>query len=85
MSEDQFEQFMAAQLAQIALLQSIEMNTGIFMRQATPKGSATHLTWNDARAHLDAAMKHREQAPEKPTVDLNVAIAEGRARVKKMS
>ena len=74
MTDDQFEQFMAAQLAQIALLQSIETNTGIFARQANPKGNVGRPNWDAAKAHLDEAKRQREPAAKNP-IDAATAAA----------
>ena len=66
MTKIQFEELMAAQLAQIALLQSIETNIGALVEVENPK-QRVNINWASAQVHLASAMM--ERAPlqdEKP-------------------
>jgi hypothetical protein len=53
MSEAQFKELMAVQLAQLHLLQSIEANIGFLAQQQVK--SASHPNWNKTAELLDKA------------------------------
>ena len=60
MTEKQFQQLMAAQLAQIALLQAIEINVSFMAHKHVPT-DRIHPNWKNAQELLDLAMN--ELAP----------------------
>ena len=56
MTDNQFRQLLAAQLAQIALLQAIEANVSFMTHKHVPS-EKIHPDWKKARALLKLAMK----------------------------
>ncbi len=63
MTEKQFQQIFAAQLAQIALLQAIEVNVSFMAHKRVPT-ERIHPNWKKARELLDLAMTEIASAPE---------------------
>jgi len=61
MTDQQFQQFMSAQLAQIALLQAIEANVSFLAHKHIPT-DRIHPNWKKAQEFLHEAL--REVAPE---------------------
>ena len=61
MTEKQFQQLFAAQLAQIALLQAIEANISFIAHEHIPT-ERIHPNWKKARRLLGQAMKELEPA-----------------------
>jgi hypothetical protein len=61
MTDKQFQQLLAAQLAQIALLQAIEANVSFMTHKHIPT-ERIHPNWKNARELLDLALK--ELAPD---------------------
>ncbi len=62
MTDTQFQQLMAAQLAQIALLQAIEANVSFMAHKHIPS-DRIHPNWDKARETLNLAMKEYAAAP----------------------
>ena len=62
MTDKQFQQFMAAQFAQIALLQAIEINVSFMAHKHVPT-DRIHPNWNKAHELFDQAMT--ELAPSR--------------------
>jgi hypothetical protein len=60
MTDKQFQQLFAAQLAQIALLQAIEVNVSFIAHKHVPT-DRIHPNWTKARELLELALK--EPAP----------------------
>jgi hemoglobin-like flavoprotein len=60
MTDEQFQQILAAQLAQIALLQAIEANVSFMAHKHVPS-ERIHPNWTKANEMLMAALK--ELAP----------------------
>ena len=56
MTDKQFQQFMAAQLAQVALLQAIEINVSFMAHKHVP-ADRIHPNWKKAHELLDLALK----------------------------
>jgi hypothetical protein len=56
MTDKQYQQLFAAQLAQIALLQAIEANVSFIAHKHVPS-DRIHPDWNKARDMLDAALQ----------------------------
>lgn len=63
MTDKQFQQIFAAQLAQIALLQAIEVNVSFMAHKHVPT-ERIHPNWKKARELLDLAMTEIASAPE---------------------
>jgi len=63
MTEKQLQQIFAAQLAQIALLQAIEVNVSFMAHKRVPT-ERIHPNWKKARELLDLAMTEIASAPE---------------------
>jgi len=61
MTDKQFQQLFAAQLAQIALLQAIEANVSFMAHKHVPT-DRIHPNWKKAHELLDQAMKALEPA-----------------------
>jgi hypothetical protein len=55
MTDEQFNLLMAAQLAQINLLRSIEANIGLIMRDKSPQ-QVIHPNWKEAQKELEDAL-----------------------------
>lgn len=63
MTEKQFRQLFAAQLAQIALLQAIEVNVSFMAHKRVPT-ERIHPNWKKARELLELATREIAAAPE---------------------
>jgi len=63
MTDKQFQQLYAAQLAQIALLQAIEANVSFMTHKHVPT-ERIHPNWKNARDLLEQAMKGLDTAAE---------------------
>lgn len=63
MTDQQFQQIFAAQLAQIALLQAIEVNVSFMAHKHVPT-DRIHPNWKKARELLDLAMTETASVPE---------------------
>jgi hypothetical protein len=63
MTDAQFQQYFAAQLAQIALLQAIEANVSFMAHKHVPT-ERIHPNWNKAHELLESAMKELAPASE---------------------
>ena len=61
MTDKQFQQIFAAQLAQIALLQAIEVNVSFMAHKHVPT-DRIHPNWKKARELLDLAMAETASA-----------------------
>jgi hypothetical protein len=55
MTDEQFKAIMAMQLAQVALLQSIEVNTASMAMQTAK--NAVHYNWKDAHSMFEQGLK----------------------------
>jgi len=63
MTDAQFQQLFAAQLAQIALLQAIEANVSFMAHKHVPT-ERIHPNWKKAHELLESAMKELAPAPK---------------------
>ena len=63
MTDNQFQQLLAAQLAQIALLQAIEANVSFMAHKHVPS-DRIHPNWKKAQEFLDLARQQLAPAPE---------------------
>jgi len=63
MTDKQFQQLYAAQLAQIALLQAIEANVSFMAHKHVPN-ERIHPNWNKAHELLTLALKQTAPAAE---------------------
>ncbi len=63
MTDKQFQQFFAAQLAQIALLQAIEANVSFMAHKHIPT-DRIHPNWKNARELFELALKELAPAAE---------------------
>ncbi len=61
MTDTQFQQLMAAQLAQIALLQAIESNVSFIAHKHVPS-DRIHPNWDKAREILETAARESAAA-----------------------
>ncbi len=62
MTDKQFQQLIAAQLAQIALLQAIEANVSFMAHKHVPS-DRIHPDWNKAQEFLGLALKQLAPGP----------------------